>query len=76
MQFRKLKGELHDEGNSKEYLATPQGRHWSAAVYAFVRFLGTLDDLVIATPNAGEAQDDECADGDRRQETIVVGLKL
>ncbi|PCD27210.1 hypothetical protein FGRA07_02349 [Fusarium graminearum] len=52
IQFRKLKGELQDEVNSKEYLATPQGRHWSAAVYAFVRFLGTLDDLVIVVKKA------------------------
>ncbi|WKT51003.1 Brefeldin A sensitivity protein-related, domain of unknown function DUF2421 [Fusarium oxysporum f. sp. vasinfectum] len=34
-------------GNSKEYLAKQEGRHWSAAVYAFVRFLGTLDELVV-----------------------------
>ncbi|KAL4731588.1 hypothetical protein ACLX1H_000562 [Fusarium chlamydosporum] len=52
MQFRKLKGELQDEGNSKEYLASPQGRHWSAAVYSFVRLLGTLDSLVIVVKKA------------------------
>ncbi|CAG7566221.1 unnamed protein product [Fusarium equiseti] len=52
MQFRKLKGEMQDEVNPREYLASPQGRHWSAAVYAFVRFLGTLDDLVVVVKKA------------------------
>ncbi|KAJ4113383.1 hypothetical protein NW765_010981 [Fusarium oxysporum] len=47
IQFRRLRGDFQDEGNSKEYLAKQEGRHWSAAVYAFVRFLGTLDELVV-----------------------------
>ncbi|KAG5777845.1 hypothetical protein H9Q73_008478 [Fusarium xylarioides] len=47
IQFRRLRGDFQDEGNSKEYLAKQEGRQWSAAVYAFVRFLGTLDELVI-----------------------------
>ncbi|KLP14067.1 membrane protein [Fusarium fujikuroi] len=47
IQFRRLRGDFQDEGNSKEYLAKQEGRQWSAAVYSFVRFLGTLDELVI-----------------------------
>ncbi|KAM0209453.1 hypothetical protein ACHAQI_006501 [Fusarium lateritium] len=52
MQFRKLRGEFQDEGNVKEYLVGQEGRQWSAAVYAFVRFLGTLDELVVVVKKA------------------------
>jgi hypothetical protein len=52
MQFKKLRGEYQDEGNAKEYLAGQEGRQWSAAVYAFVRFLGTLDELVVVVKKA------------------------
>ncbi|KAF5662672.1 hypothetical protein FHETE_7778 [Fusarium heterosporum] len=52
MQFRKLRGEFPDEGNAKEYLAGQEGRQWSAAVYAFVRFLGNLDELVVVVKQA------------------------
>ncbi|KAF4970321.1 hypothetical protein FSARC_2641 [Fusarium sarcochroum] len=52
MQFRKLRGELQGEGNAREYLAGEEGRQWMAAVYAFVRFLGSVDELVMVVKKA------------------------
>ncbi|KAF5006961.1 hypothetical protein FDECE_6677 [Fusarium decemcellulare] len=52
MQFKKLRGELQVDGNAKDFLAGQEGRHWMAATYAFVRFLGTVDELITVLKKA------------------------
>ncbi|CAG9990957.1 unnamed protein product [Clonostachys byssicola] len=67
MQFKKLRGELQADGNAKDFLAGQEGRHWMAAMYAFVRFLGTVDELIALLKRAvGETSyiDTEALGGD------------
>ncbi|KAF4450447.1 hypothetical protein F53441_6446 [Fusarium austroafricanum] len=52
MQYRRWRGEVQDEDNVKEYLGRQEGRQWSAAVYAFVRFLSSVDELVVIVKKA------------------------